>query len=226
MIKLLKYLYTKWNRIKSTKLIIFGIWTGRRNKTIILIFSPNITYIQGMVWGWEIIVHHIRFQPKMKVVKYTQFMCNILHSVSNLQLCSQPFFDVYYPILPVPFNQLIEACVQNCGQRFHTEVGKYRFLNELIKLISSKVIIFLITTLLVVLRYCFFGQFYHGKWPVLCRNFILLVHVTIFFQILYFPYANVQVQFGFSLGWFLIFVVFWCYYETKEIKEQPRFNQN
>ncbi|KAL9956982.1 hypothetical protein ACROYT_G038553 [Oculina patagonica] len=33
---------------------------------------------------------------------------------------------------------LIEACVKNCGQRFHTEVGKYRFLNELIKLISSK----------------------------------------------------------------------------------------
>lgn len=33
---------------------------------------------------------------------------------------------------------LIEACVQNCGQRFHAEVGKYRFLNELIKLISSK----------------------------------------------------------------------------------------
>ncbi|XP_015780646.1 PREDICTED: ADP-ribosylation factor-binding protein GGA3-like [Acropora digitifera] len=33
---------------------------------------------------------------------------------------------------------VIEACVQNCGQRFHTEVGKYRFINELIKLISSK----------------------------------------------------------------------------------------
>ncbi|XP_044162895.1 ADP-ribosylation factor-binding protein GGA2-like [Acropora millepora] len=33
---------------------------------------------------------------------------------------------------------VIEACVQNCGQRFHSEVGKYRFINELIKLISSK----------------------------------------------------------------------------------------
>ena len=57
------------------------------------------------------------------------------------------YITLYFLFL---FHQLIEACVQNCGQRFHTEVGKYRFLNELIKLISSKVIIFLIITLFVV----------------------------------------------------------------------------
>lgn len=29
--------------------------------------------------------------------------------------------------------------MQNCGKRFHSEVGKFRFLNELIKVVSPKV---------------------------------------------------------------------------------------
>ena len=33
----------------------------------------------------------------------------------------------------------IEACVQNCGGRLHQEIGKFRFLNELIKVVSPKV---------------------------------------------------------------------------------------
>ncbi|XP_064406419.1 ADP-ribosylation factor-binding protein GGA1-like [Halichondria panicea] len=33
---------------------------------------------------------------------------------------------------------LLEACVKNCGQRFHQEMGKFRFLNELIRMISPK----------------------------------------------------------------------------------------
>jgi len=33
---------------------------------------------------------------------------------------------------------VVETCVKNCGQRFHQEIGKYRFLNELIKLLSPK----------------------------------------------------------------------------------------
>ncbi|XP_011602198.2 ADP-ribosylation factor-binding protein GGA3 [Takifugu rubripes] len=32
----------------------------------------------------------------------------------------------------------LEACMKNCGRRFHKEVGKYRFLNELIKVVSPK----------------------------------------------------------------------------------------
>uniref|UniRef100_A0A8C7ZJK1 Golgi-associated, gamma adaptin ear containing, ARF binding protein 1 n=1 Tax=Oryzias sinensis TaxID=183150 RepID=A0A8C7ZJK1_9TELE len=32
----------------------------------------------------------------------------------------------------------LETCVKNCGKRFHTEVGKFRFLNELIKVVSPK----------------------------------------------------------------------------------------
>lgn len=35
--------------------------------------------------------------------------------------------------------QVLEACVRNCGARFHQEIGKFRFLNEIIKVISPKV---------------------------------------------------------------------------------------
>ncbi|XP_019615671.1 PREDICTED: ADP-ribosylation factor-binding protein GGA3-like isoform X1 [Branchiostoma belcheri] len=33
---------------------------------------------------------------------------------------------------------VLEACVKNCGRRFHQEIGKFRFLNEMIKLVSPK----------------------------------------------------------------------------------------
>ncbi|XP_072531238.1 ADP-ribosylation factor-binding protein GGA3 isoform X2 [Salminus brasiliensis] len=33
---------------------------------------------------------------------------------------------------------VLEACMKNCGRRFHNEVAKYRFLNELIKVVSPK----------------------------------------------------------------------------------------
>ncbi|XP_038068081.1 ADP-ribosylation factor-binding protein GGA1-like [Patiria miniata] len=33
---------------------------------------------------------------------------------------------------------VVEACVKNCGESFHRQVGKFRFLNEMIKLISPK----------------------------------------------------------------------------------------
>ena len=39
----------------------------------------------------------------------------------------------------VCFFQALEACVKNCGRRFHQEVGKFRFLNEMIKVVSPKV---------------------------------------------------------------------------------------
>ncbi|XP_056135793.1 ADP-ribosylation factor-binding protein GGA1-like [Lampris incognitus] len=32
----------------------------------------------------------------------------------------------------------LETCMKNCGKRFHNEVGKFRFLNELIKVVSPK----------------------------------------------------------------------------------------
>ncbi|KAJ3615047.1 hypothetical protein NHX12_018615, partial [Muraenolepis orangiensis] len=33
---------------------------------------------------------------------------------------------------------VLEACIKNCSGRFHNEVGKFRFLNELIKVVSPK----------------------------------------------------------------------------------------
>lgn len=35
--------------------------------------------------------------------------------------------------------QLLEACMNNCGKRFQSEVAKFRFLNQLIKVLSPKV---------------------------------------------------------------------------------------
>lgn len=35
--------------------------------------------------------------------------------------------------------QVLETCMKNCGKKFHNEVGKFRFLNELIKVVSPKV---------------------------------------------------------------------------------------
>uniref|UniRef100_A0A8D0EY03 VHS domain-containing protein n=1 Tax=Strix occidentalis caurina TaxID=311401 RepID=A0A8D0EY03_STROC len=34
---------------------------------------------------------------------------------------------------------VLESCMKSCGKRFHDEVGKFRFLNELIKVVSPKV---------------------------------------------------------------------------------------
>ncbi|KFV47123.1 ADP-ribosylation factor-binding protein GGA2, partial [Gavia stellata] len=33
---------------------------------------------------------------------------------------------------------VLETCVNNCGERFHNEIAKFRFLNELIKVLSPK----------------------------------------------------------------------------------------
>lgn len=34
---------------------------------------------------------------------------------------------------------MLETCMKNCGSRFHSEVAKFKFLNELVKVISPKV---------------------------------------------------------------------------------------
>lgn len=48
------------------------------------------------------------------------------------------FFKEYFLSLFL-FLQVLEACMKNCGRRFHNEVGKFKFLNELIKVVSPKV---------------------------------------------------------------------------------------
>jgi len=34
--------------------------------------------------------------------------------------------------------QLLDTCMKHCGVGFHAEIGKFRFLNEMIKLVSPK----------------------------------------------------------------------------------------
>ena len=36
---------------------------------------------------------------------------------------------------------VLEAAVKSCGPVFHTEVGKFKFLNEMIKLVSPKYLV-------------------------------------------------------------------------------------
>ena len=45
----------------------------------------------------------------------------------------------YCVLISVCILQLLEACVKNCGKPLHQELGKFRFLNDLIRLISPKV---------------------------------------------------------------------------------------
>uniref|UniRef100_A0AAQ5YC72 Golgi associated, gamma adaptin ear containing, ARF binding protein 1 n=1 Tax=Amphiprion ocellaris TaxID=80972 RepID=A0AAQ5YC72_AMPOC len=41
-------------------------------------------------------------------------------------------------IFALSYQKVLETCMKNCGKRFHSEVGKFRFLNELIKVVSPK----------------------------------------------------------------------------------------
>ena len=36
---------------------------------------------------------------------------------------------------------VLEACVKSCGPVFHAEIGKFKFLNEMIKLVSPKYLV-------------------------------------------------------------------------------------
>ena len=60
----------------------------------------------------------------------------ILYKFDNYVLWK--LFDIYID-LDLNTLQTVEACVKNCGRRFHGEVGKFRFLNEMIKVVSPKV---------------------------------------------------------------------------------------
>lgn len=55
-------------------------------------------------------------------------------------------------------SQVLETCVKICGKRFHTEVGKFRFLNELIKVVSPKVMMLVLYAAVT--------------WEVLCRDLL------------------------------------------------------
>lgn len=47
--------------------------------------------------------------------------------------------------------------MKNCGRRFHNEVGKFRFLNELIKVVSPKVSIIDVNVMVICFLELKFG---------------------------------------------------------------------
>lgn len=67
------------------------------------------------------------------------FHC-VFHSDIHKDTCFVLFFKKKNIFLSLfLFLQVLEACMKNCGRRFHNEVGKFKFLNELIKVVSPKV---------------------------------------------------------------------------------------
>lgn len=48
--------------------------------------------------------------------------------------------------------QVLEACMNHCGKRFHSEAAKFRFLNELIKVLTPKVMLFTVRQVLLQLE--------------------------------------------------------------------------
>lgn len=83
----------------------------------------------------------------MKVCKISEFLLqravsSLLHDGNHHVTCFL-LFNMRHLWLKIVFGafQVLEACMNNCGQRFRSEVAKFRFLNELIKVLTPKVII-------------------------------------------------------------------------------------
>ena len=53
--------------------------------------------------------------------------------VSNFHLNSMIYIKIFF------YQKVLEACAKNCGERFHDLIGRFRFLNEMIKIVSPKV---------------------------------------------------------------------------------------
>ena len=63
------------------------------------------------------------------------------------------FLTCFFPTVFHSLAQLLEACVKNCGKPLHQELGKFRFLNELIRMISPKVHVVCVTFEVDVFRF-------------------------------------------------------------------------
>lgn len=66
-----------------------------------------------------------------KVLRFSNIVTKIVKAPQAL--CFQ------FLLVTFCFLQVLETCVNNCGDRFHSEMAKFRFLNELIKVLSPKV---------------------------------------------------------------------------------------
>lgn len=55
-----------------------------------------------------------------------------------LRICEIYKISLVHILYRFLFFQLLDTCMKRCGPLFHAEVGKFRFLNEMIKLVSPK----------------------------------------------------------------------------------------
>ncbi len=103
-------------------------------------------------------------------------MSALVVSFNNLTLLS---FNLKLLIDSFSSSKILDLCVQNCGPRFHTEIGKFKFLNEMIKVLSPKVCILRLqqTTIFVFTKQTIFPQQYLGDStpPAVREKCILLL---------------------------------------------------
>lgn len=87
----------------------------------------NVTYL-GSSW-FNLDIKSV--QESFKSVPWQKPRPRSFSLVSKWNLCWWRFLFGAF--------QVLEACMNNCGKRFHGEVAKFRFLNELIKVLTPKV---------------------------------------------------------------------------------------
>uniref|UniRef100_A0A8C7YJ28 Golgi associated, gamma adaptin ear containing, ARF binding protein 3b n=1 Tax=Oryzias sinensis TaxID=183150 RepID=A0A8C7YJ28_9TELE len=83
------------------------------------------------------------FSPQIAVPLLLHKICSqeweALQALTVGSRCHQAHFcpKLTQPLMQIMcYVQVLEACMKNCGKRFHREVGRYRYLNELVKLVS------------------------------------------------------------------------------------------
>lgn len=87
----------------------------------------------------KLLVHKIHSPQEWEALQALTVRTLLIDSVSFLFLLLQIQTKSMLTEWEPSRLQVLEACMKNCGRRFHNEIGKYRFLNELIKVVSPKV---------------------------------------------------------------------------------------
>ena len=114
-------------------------------------------------------------------IQFCLLFCFILCLSCCLSVCPVCLCVCSLPNVHLSPLQLLEACVKNCGQKFHQELGKFKFLNELIRLISPKVRQgislypdYLVLTSGLIFRSCFLYVHVYGralKLPIILEKY-------------------------------------------------------
>lgn len=84
----------------------------------------------------KLLVHKIESPQEWEALQALTVCIDLIFLLFFLPLCIAPKCQIWIYASSL---QVLEACMKNCGRRFHSEVGQFRFLNELVKVISPKV---------------------------------------------------------------------------------------